>query len=94
MDTATAREAGILLVQIDALTVKMAAIDLAAEEKWPVTSMRVTAPEVGSTKPSGTSVDLVVGVAVSPDTSAMVLNETRKQYQIQFDALNAELAKL
>lgn len=91
----TAVTAGQLAAQINAVTAKLAAIDVAINEQWPVSMLRVAAPAQGASQPAGTEVDLLSGSALPiADFWKVAITTARQFHQTELDALNAQLAAL
>lgn len=95
MDIETARAAGQLAGQIDAVTKLIAEIDTAISEQWVLSSVWVRAPNDGRERAvSDLNVVPVFVGGGNADNSALALKTARETYQAQLDALNEKLAAL
>lgn len=94
MDIATAQTAGQIAAQIQPLTQFITQLQQMIAEGWTITSMAATAPDTGSTSPSGTTVNLLPFGPANQPNSALALQTALSTYQAQLAALQTQLAGL
>lgn len=90
-----AKAGGILAAKIDAVTLLLANIDIAINEQWPVSALRVAAPPEGASQPAGTEVDLLGSVELPiADFWKTAITMARDLHQTALNDLNAQLENL
>lgn len=88
-----AKQAGSLAAQIESAQALLAQVDLVIAENWPVTIVRATAPDQGASMPSGTTVDLLHGIA-TPEMWKTAVSSARNSYQAELDKLLSQLGAM
>lgn len=94
MKIENARSASALAAKIDAVTTLLAGIDQAISEKWPVSDLKVRAPDTDSISPGGTLLSLVLDGPLDDEASTLALSTAKTKYTAILADLNAQLVAL
>lgn len=87
--------AGQIAAQITVAERRVSDIDKALAEQWPVSALRVRAPEQGASDPAGTEIDLLAGTSLPiADLWKIALTTARDLHQTTLSGLSAELDAL
>lgn len=89
-----AKAGAVLATQIEAIQATMLLLAIAINENWPVTALKAVAPDVGASRPGGTTVDIIPNGKSSDKDSQIAMKAAMASYQEQLAALTAQLEAL
>lgn len=94
MNVETAKAGALIAAQIETIQKTMELLEIAIAENWPVTTLRAVAPDVGASRPAGTTVDIIPNGKSSDKDSQMAMKAAMATYQEQLAALTTQLGAL